>query len=75
VFSLSWIAFGVMLLLMWRFAGLGHPPPLNDYERLGPGRLAIAAVAAVMLVVSFTPTLVYFGDLLPGVLETVRAAF
>jgi membrane-associated protease RseP (regulator of RpoE activity) len=63
--STSWIVFALLLLLMWRFVGLGHPPPLDDYERIGRGRLALAVVAAVMFIVCFTPRPIEFADLMP----------
>lgn len=63
--SMSWIVFAVLLLLMWRFVGLGHPPPLNDHEPLGSGRLTLALVAALMFIVCFTPTPIEIGDLVP----------
>lgn len=59
----SWIVFAVLLLVMWRLVGLGHPPPLNDYEPIGPGRMVLAVVAAIMFIVSFTPKPIEIGDL------------
>ena len=62
--STSWIVFAVLLLVMWRIVGLGHPPPLNDYEPIGSGRMALAVLAAVMFAVCFTPTPIQIQDLL-----------
>lgn len=72
--SLSWIVFAILLLLMWRLVGLGHPPPLNDYEPLGAGRMTLAVVAAIMLIVCFTPTPIHVGDLVPATRDAISAA-
>jgi membrane-associated protease RseP (regulator of RpoE activity) len=53
--SSSWIAWTVMLLLMLIVVGPRHPPTMDDTQRLGSGRLWLALVALLMLVVCFTP--------------------
>jgi membrane-associated protease RseP (regulator of RpoE activity) len=72
--SVSWIVFAVLLLIMWRFVGLGHPPPLNDHERIGRGRLALAVFAALIFVVCFTPRPIEISDLVPVTRGTTAAA-
>jgi len=53
--STSWIAWTALLLLMIMLMGPHHPPTLDDSERLGGGRLVLAGVALVMLILCFTP--------------------
>ncbi|MGE4222992.1 MAG: site-2 protease family protein [Vicinamibacterales bacterium] len=53
--SLSWGAWSVLLLLMTAVHGVGHPPTLDDGESLGRGRRWLAVVAALVLVLCFTP--------------------
>lgn len=72
--SMSWIVFAVLLLLMWRFVGLGHPPPLNDHEPIGSGRLTLALVAALMFIVCFTPRPIEIGDFMPVTRDGVSAS-
>jgi hypothetical protein len=35
--------------------GLRHPAPYDDFTTLGKGRLIVAAVALVILIICFTP--------------------
>jgi membrane-associated protease RseP (regulator of RpoE activity) len=53
--SWSWIAWTVMLLLMLIVVGPRHPPTLDDNVPLGSGRLWLAVVALLILIVCFTP--------------------
>jgi membrane-associated protease RseP (regulator of RpoE activity) len=53
--SLSWLLFTVLLLMMLLAIGPAHPPVLRDHEYIGRGREIVAVLAAVMLVVCFTP--------------------
>jgi membrane-associated protease RseP (regulator of RpoE activity) len=53
--SSSWIAWTILLLAMIVTMGPRHPPTLDDYERLDTGRLVLAVVAMVILVLCFTP--------------------
>ncbi|HYB96414.1 MAG TPA: site-2 protease family protein [Vicinamibacterales bacterium] len=55
VFSLSWIVWTVLLLVMLAVVGPHHPPTLNDEVPIGRGRLIIAGLAVVILIVCFTP--------------------
>jgi membrane-associated protease RseP (regulator of RpoE activity) len=60
VFSLSWLVWtGLMLVMIW-VVGPHHPPTMNDDEPLGRGRLIIAAVALVILIICFTPAPISF---------------
>jgi membrane-associated protease RseP (regulator of RpoE activity) len=52
----SWIAMAVMLSAMTWFVGLRHPAPYDDFTPLSKGRLIVAFIAAVILIVCFTPT-------------------
>ena len=53
--SSSWIAWTILLVAMIAMMGPHHPPTLDEYEQLDRGRLILAAVALVMLIVCFTP--------------------
>lgn len=53
--SSSWIAWTVLLLLMILLMGPHHPPTLDDTQPLGTGRLVLAAIALLMLILCFTP--------------------
>ena len=53
--SLSWVAWTVLLVIMILILGPHHPPTLDEEEPLGPGRLILAGVALLMLLVCFTP--------------------
>lgn len=48
----GWLVWCVIVLLM----GLRHPPVQDESARLGPVRLALAAAALVILILSFMPT-------------------
>jgi membrane-associated protease RseP (regulator of RpoE activity) len=63
VLSTAWIAPAVMMALMWRLTGLRHPPIMNPYEPLSPGRRAFAVVGLLALIVCFTPTPLRIEDL------------
>jgi membrane-associated protease RseP (regulator of RpoE activity) len=53
--SSSWIAWTVLLLVMIFTLGPKHPPTLYDDEPLEKGRVALAVVAMLILVLCFTP--------------------
>jgi len=53
--SSSWIAWTVLLVAMIVMMGPRHPPTLDDDTPLGRGRLTLAVVALVVLIVCFTP--------------------
>ena len=53
--SSSWIAWTVLLLVMIATLGPRHPPTLYDDEPLDKGRVLLAAVAMIILVLCFTP--------------------
>ena len=60
VFSLSWMVWtGLMLVMIW-VVGPHHPPTMNDDEPLGPGRLIVAGLALVILIICFTPAPISF---------------
>ncbi|HEU4778987.1 MAG TPA: site-2 protease family protein [Steroidobacteraceae bacterium] len=54
-FSLSWIVWTILMLVMIRAVGAHHPPTLNDDIALGTGRLVFAGVALLIWIVCFTP--------------------
>jgi membrane-associated protease RseP (regulator of RpoE activity) len=54
-FSMSWILMTVLMVAMLVLFGPRHPPVLNDYEPLGPGRRILAVCALVILIICFTP--------------------
>ena len=53
--SSGWVAMTVIMLLMLITFGPRHPQVLDEQEPLGPGRIAVALLALVMLVLCFTP--------------------
>lgn len=53
--SSSWIAWTVLLLVMIATLGPRHPPTLYDDEPLDQGRVLLAALAMLILVLCFTP--------------------
>jgi len=53
--SSSWMAWTVLLVIMIVTMGPRHPPTLDEDEPLDRGRLVLAAVALVVLIVCFTP--------------------
>lgn len=53
--SSSWIAWTILLIAMIATMGPRHPPTLDDDHGLDRGRLILAAVAMLILVLCFTP--------------------
>ena len=53
--STSWLFITVMMVLMLLVLGPRHPRVIYEHEPLGPGRIAIAIFALVILAVCFTP--------------------
>ena len=53
--SSSWIAWTILLMVMIATMGPRHPPTLDDDHGLDRGRLILAAVAMLILVLCFTP--------------------
>lgn len=63
IFSLSWLVWTGLMLLMLRLIGPHHPPTLDDDVPLGRGRMMVAAFAIVMFALCFTPEPLSFVDL------------
>lgn len=55
VYSTGWLVWTILLLLMIVFIGPAHPPTLDDEIPLGRGRLIMAIVGVVILILCFTP--------------------
>ena len=56
MFSLSWLVWTVlMLVVMIGMIGPHHPPTLDDDVPIGRGRLIVAGIALLILIVCFTP--------------------
>lgn len=55
IWSMSWILWTVLLVLMLWIVGVSHPPTLDEDVPLDRGRLWLAVFALVMLIVCFTP--------------------
>lgn len=53
--SISWVAWSVVMVVVLAVAGLHHPPTLDDQLSLGRPRLALAAAAALVFILCFTP--------------------
>jgi membrane-associated protease RseP (regulator of RpoE activity) len=54
-FSINWLLMTVLMVAMLLLTGPRHPPVMNEYERLGTGRQALAVFAVVMFALCFTP--------------------
>jgi membrane-associated protease RseP (regulator of RpoE activity) len=64
VVTSSWLFMTLMMLVMLFFLGPRHPSVINEYEPLGRGRIVIALLALVMLIVCFTPVPIEAYDLI-----------
>jgi membrane-associated protease RseP (regulator of RpoE activity) len=62
--SSSWIVWTVLLVVMIATLGPRHPPTLYDDEPIGTGRVLLAVLAMLILVLCFTP--VPIGEILTG---------
>jgi membrane-associated protease RseP (regulator of RpoE activity) len=62
--SSSWIVWTILLVVMIVTLGPRHPPTLYDDEPLDKGRVLIAVVAMIILIVCFTPAPI--GEILTG---------
>ncbi len=51
----SWMFMTLMMLAMLLFLGPRHPSVINEYEPLSRGRVMVALLALVVLIVCFTP--------------------
>ena len=52
---MSWVVWTLMLLAMLYFFGPHHPPTVDEHVPLDRARLALAAIALLIFVLSFTP--------------------
>ena len=59
-FSLSWVVMTLLMVVMLVVIGPKHPPVLDEYEPLGPGRRALAVFALVMFILCFMPVPIRF---------------
>ncbi len=55
IFSTSWLVWTILMVVMLAIMGPHHPPTLDDHAHLDRGRLMIAFIGLVMLIVCFTP--------------------
>ncbi len=53
--SVSWVAWAILVVVALAVAGLSHPPTGNDHLPLGRRRTALALLAAIVFLLSFTP--------------------
>ena len=53
--SYSWVVMTLMLVVMLFTLGPRHPRVITEHEQLDAGRVALAIVALIMLIVCFTP--------------------
>jgi membrane-associated protease RseP (regulator of RpoE activity) len=51
----SYLAFAILLLIFGMRFRFVHPPVLYDQEKLGTGRILLAILALIILLISFTP--------------------
>jgi membrane-associated protease RseP (regulator of RpoE activity) len=63
--SVSWYFFTALMIVMLFVFGPRHPPTLDEHVPLDPGRKAIAALALVIFILSFTPVPIEVIELLP----------
>lgn len=63
-FSMSWLFWTILLVLMLFMMGPHHPRTLDEHYPLDRTRLVLAAVALVMFIVCFTPAPIEPMDLL-----------
>jgi len=61
--SMSWLVWTLMLVAMLFFFGPHHPPTVDEHVPLDRARLALAAVALLVFVLSFTPAPIEVLDL------------
>jgi len=61
-FSISWIVWTVLMLVMVLALGPHHPPTLNDEIEMDRPRMILAGVAVLMLIVCFTPAPIVIGQ-------------
>lgn len=54
-FSLSWLVWTILMVVMLAAMGPHHPPTLNDEVQMDRNRVILALLALVMLIVCFTP--------------------
>ena len=52
--ALSYLLFGVLLLVIGVRVRFYHPPTLMDQDELGPGRIFVGLLALLILILSFT---------------------
>jgi membrane-associated protease RseP (regulator of RpoE activity) len=55
LYSGAYLVWTILIILMLSVMGLHHPRTPDENEPLGPGRLSLAAFAAVMMILCFTP--------------------
>jgi membrane-associated protease RseP (regulator of RpoE activity) len=60
IFSLSWLVWTILMLVMLFFVGPHHPPTLNDDVKLDDRRIWIAVVGLIMWIICFTPAPIEF---------------
>lgn len=53
--SSSWIVWTILMVVMLFVIGPHHPPTLDDGTPIGRGRILLAIVGLIMLIVCFTP--------------------
>jgi hypothetical protein len=53
--SSSWMFLAVMMLVMLFLLGPRHPRVIHEWEPLSRGRYVVAILAAIILVLCFTP--------------------
>lgn len=70
--SISWVAWAILMVVGLMVAGVAHPPTADDAQRLDRSRLALAAVAALVFVLCFTPEPVEVIDDTPALSATAR---
>lgn len=59
IWYIGWLIIGIIII----FLGVQHPPPLNDFTKLGAKRKLLGLGLAFIMVISFVP--IPFGELAP----------
>ncbi|HXG89312.1 MAG TPA: site-2 protease family protein [Vicinamibacterales bacterium] len=55
IFSMSWLIWTILMVVMLAVMGPHHPPTLDDDMQMDRTRLILAVVGLVMLIICFTP--------------------
>jgi membrane-associated protease RseP (regulator of RpoE activity) len=58
--SASWGVTAILLIVMAGFFGFRHPEPIDDHTPLDTGRVQVAVISAIILIICFMPVPMWF---------------